>query len=106
MSIRSVSAVNVGGRRISSAHGSVKQTPSQNHYIGNRETSSGVSLPNGGFSPPKGDRRVIPNSMGNNMSPLNMMRGTIGQRIDQIDEENSDNEGDGGASMHLKKKYE
>jgi hypothetical protein len=36
---------------------------------------------------------------------MNIMRGgTNVHKIDQIDEENSDNEGDGGgASMHLKK---
>ena len=104
MSLRSTSAVNLGSRRISSAHGSGLPTPNQNHFTGNREQSIGNTLPTGGFSPPKGERRPIPNSLGN-QSPMNIMRGgTNVHKIDQIDEENSDNEGDGGgASMHLKK---
>jgi hypothetical protein len=72
-------------------------TPTQN-TLGGRDASVGFSMPNSGFSP-KGERKMYPGSMGNT-SPF-VKAGT--NKIDRIEEENSDNEGEGAASLHIKK---
>jgi hypothetical protein len=73
-------------------------TPTQN-TLGGRDASVGFSMPNSGISP-KGEKKMYPGSMGNTISYVK--RDTTNQ-IDRIEEENSDNEGEGAASLHIKK---
>ena len=77
----------------------MSSTASNNILPPRKQSTGGNSLPTGGFSP-KGERKVLPNSMGN-ISPITMRPPTT--QIEKIEEENSDNEGEGAASIHLKK---